>query len=388
MGRAAKRQIGGCTVEERDQIDITYDFRTDAHGRDPDRYSPTLRRYHKLLWSKPLPCGEVLDLSDTSRGHYLLHRSDERGEFSLSSDAVVASYKYVPMVKQEEEALREFLSIAYTMGGMMLWPGRQVDGKWTINQARGCRRRVRDRFDLTVECIRRYYLDEWSPLSEDFARYAGFLGLFVDFRGFVEFFLLQDAVTVDCDAVIFSAPFDDFATSPIPKTMEEYREYRQRAIAFIEARNRRILRWCSEDRAGRAAQGSKSVPGAVPLQTPPAGVRSTLEDVLELAGQYGTRKALEQVMAVAARKGLPVRPFKTCLMITPPSNRTRCLFTIWAEPGKGGLSAYVAIEGFTMFFPLERAVVEGRLGPDGWRTLDKAQFDDLLGAIEGLNLGS
>ena len=24
-------------------------------GKDPDKYSPTLRRYHKLLWSKPLP---------------------------------------------------------------------------------------------------------------------------------------------------------------------------------------------------------------------------------------------------------------------------------------------------------------------------------------------
>ena len=230
-------------MDAREQIDIDFDFRTDTpEGKDPDACSKTLRDYHKFLLSKPLPCGEILDLDDTTRGHYLLHRSDERGEFSLSSDAVVASFRYLPMVQDEPEQLKEFMYIGYTMGGMMLWPGNRVDGKMTINGERGFNRKIRDRFDLTVECIRRHYLGEWSPLAEVLARYADFFGLFRDFRGFIEYFLLQDAVTVDCDAVIFSAPFDDFAASPIPQTIDEYLEYRQRAITFIEARNRRILR--------------------------------------------------------------------------------------------------------------------------------------------------
>ena len=123
--------------------------------------------------------------------------------------------------------------------------GAQIDGKMTINGARGCHPRIRDRFDLTVEFIRRHYLEEDSPLRAVLKRYADFFELFVDFRGFVEFFLLQDAVTVECDAVIFSAPLGDFGTSSaVPQTMEEYREYRQRAIAFIEARNRRIAEYC------------------------------------------------------------------------------------------------------------------------------------------------
>ena len=248
-------------MDERERIDITYDFRTDTPpGKDTDRYSPTLRKYHRLLWSKPLPCGEVLDLDDTAHGHYLLHRSDELGEFSLSSDSVVPSFRYVPMVQEEAEELREFLYIGYTMGGMMLWPGNKVDHKMTINGARGCHPRIKDRFDLTLECIRRHYLDEWSPLRDVLGRYADFFKLFVDLRGFVEFFLLQDAVTVDCDAVIFSAPFEDFTTPPIPQTMEDYREYRQRAITSIEARNRRILRSCSEDHSPRLTEGANSVP--------------------------------------------------------------------------------------------------------------------------------
>ena len=41
-------------------IDITFDFRTDSKGRDPDTYSPTLNAYHRALWSKELPNGEVM----------------------------------------------------------------------------------------------------------------------------------------------------------------------------------------------------------------------------------------------------------------------------------------------------------------------------------------
>ena len=43
-------------------IDITFDFRSDARGKDPDAYSPTLNAYHRILWSKELPNGEVMEL--------------------------------------------------------------------------------------------------------------------------------------------------------------------------------------------------------------------------------------------------------------------------------------------------------------------------------------
>ncbi len=46
-------------------IDTSFDVRLDTpEGKDPDSYSPTLRRYHQLLWSKELPCGAKLELDD------------------------------------------------------------------------------------------------------------------------------------------------------------------------------------------------------------------------------------------------------------------------------------------------------------------------------------
>ena len=223
-------------------IDIAFDFRSDTPpGKDPDTFSPTLRRYHQLLWSKSLPSGEVFELDATGPPYYLHHRS-ELGEFLLSSDAVVPTFSWLArMVDQIPEVEREeFKRIGYTIGGMMVFPANKVDRKMTINGARGCHPRIRDRFDLTVECIRRHYLEEPSPLSDTLARYADFFGLFEDFSGYVDFFHLQDLVE-DASTVKFFTPFADFNASPLPRTADAYLEYRQHAIEFIESRNRRIV---------------------------------------------------------------------------------------------------------------------------------------------------
>lgn len=229
-------------------IDIAFDFRSDTPpGKDPDARSPTLRRYHKMLWSKPLPSGVVFELHDTTPGVYLHHRS-EVGEFFLASDAVVPSFSRSSRIGHIIEAipaeeLSAFNSIGYTMGGMMLFPGNRIGRKNTINGARGFHPQIKDRFDLTVECIRLYYRNEPSPLSETLGRYADFFALFGDFRGYVQFFLLQDLVTEDGSAVRFFLPFQGFAPWPLPGSVAEYLAYRQSAMAFIEARNRRILEW-------------------------------------------------------------------------------------------------------------------------------------------------
>ena len=73
-------------------IDTNFAFYSDTPtGKDPDSYSPTLRRYHKILWSKPLPNGLRFDLTDRTPKVYLHHQS-ELGELFLSSDAIAHSY--------------------------------------------------------------------------------------------------------------------------------------------------------------------------------------------------------------------------------------------------------------------------------------------------------
>lgn len=229
------------------QIDTSFDFRTDSRGRDPDRYSPTLRRYHQLLWSKPLPNGTVFDLDVTTPGEYLHHRS-ELGEFFLSSDAIIPTYDYWESMRPVIDLLDEgevdaFVAIGYTMGGMIVFPGNRVDRKPTVNGARGLSRTIADRFDLTLECIRRHYSGEESPLGATLGRYADFFALFGDFLGYVDFFLLDDLVDSGSSAVQFFLPFDEFTTPSVPWDVSSYREYRDRSVEFVQARNRRIDDW-------------------------------------------------------------------------------------------------------------------------------------------------
>src|SRR5262245_29413319 len=187
-------------------IDVAFDVRSDTPtGKDPDWHSPTLRGYHRRLWSKPLPSGVMFDLVDTARGVYLYHRSG-MGEFFLTSDAVIPTFirehrmsRIINQIPNEEHDA--FNRLGYTIGGMMIFPGNKIGRRMTINSARGFHPRIKDRFDLTVECIRRHYLHEESPLSTTLARYADFFSLFGDFRGYVEFFLLHDLVSDDCSAV-------------------------------------------------------------------------------------------------------------------------------------------------------------------------------------------
>ena len=135
----------------------------------------------------------------------------------------------------------------YTIGGSIVFPAQRVDGKRTINVVRAFHPRIRDRFHLTVECIRRHYLEEHSPLGDVLARYEDFFGLFGDFSGYVEFSHLQDLVTDDSSAVRFFMPFEDFRGSPLPGTLDAYLEYHQRATQFMEARERRIAAYVSEN---------------------------------------------------------------------------------------------------------------------------------------------
>lgn len=227
-------------------IDANFDFRSDTPPeRDPDKYSPTLRRYHQHLWSKPLPSGERFELLQSSGGGYLYHRSS-LGEFHLASDGIIHSYlptkRMAEVINQVPSQTSAALQdLGFTIGGFIIFPGNRVDNKMTINGARGCHRKIEDRFDLTLECIRRHYGNTESPLSETLKRYSDFFEIFRDFKGYTEFFLLQDLVTECGNGVRFFLPFDNFQRSAFPTDAREYAAYAKCATDFLNARNARMV---------------------------------------------------------------------------------------------------------------------------------------------------
>ena len=167
-------------------IDVNFDFRIDINynGSDVDKYSHTLKQYHKILWSKPLPDGRHLNLDD-SRENFYLHAQVGTQEFFLSSDSFSHTYSRWKRTKHIIEKIprneiEEFLDIAYTIGGYIIFPSNKVNNLPSINQERGTNSLICDRFDLTLECIRRYYNNEESPLFETLKRYNDFFQLFIN----------------------------------------------------------------------------------------------------------------------------------------------------------------------------------------------------------------
>lgn len=223
-------------------IDTNFNVYSDAGGRDPDSSSPTLRKYHKLLWSKSLPNGKDFQLHDDKRGAYLYHRSG-LGEFFLGSDAITHSYKNHKrkywLTRQISNEVDELFDLGSTIGAYIVFPNNRIDGNHTINQSRGVNSLIDDRFDLTLECIRLFYIGKESPLYDVLLRYKNFFDLFEDFIGFIHFFLLEDLIDEN-NNIGFYLPFDDFKTRPTFSDVDEYLLYKKRVMSFIKARNKRI----------------------------------------------------------------------------------------------------------------------------------------------------
>ncbi len=229
-------------------IDITFNVYTDSGGKDPDSHSPTLKKYHRLLWSKPLPSGKTFNLSETEVNSYLTHKSEE-GTFSLSSDSISNSYRdkkaLATIIKDLSKEVEEFRSIGSTIGGYILFPSKKIDGKMTINGARGFNQKIADRFDLTLECIRLHYMGKSSPLEEVLNQNSAFFKLFENFPEYVEFFLLQDLVSPEYDYIkFFTSIKNPFGQSPLPKDKNEFLHYMENSMQFTARRNVRIERWC------------------------------------------------------------------------------------------------------------------------------------------------
>ena len=238
-------------------IDVSFDFTSDSPNywdhywdnnggmgsgnSDPDSASKTLQKYHQLLWSKALPNGEYMDLCCGTGPHYLTWK-----DFRFGSDSIIVSFRYQKnreLIESVAKALpdyrafvEEYVHKSYTIGGMMIFPKHSG----SINQRRGTHQLICDRWDLTLECIRRFFLGEDSPLYPTLQRDKEFFNLFVDFKGFVDYFFLQDCVSSDYSKVKIWLGKGDFSEYPLPKTVDQYLSWIDSEMEFLRKRNRRI----------------------------------------------------------------------------------------------------------------------------------------------------
>ncbi|MFK5636201.1 DUF6994 family protein, partial [Ornithinimicrobium sp. LYQ103] len=179
-------------------IDPDLDFASYyGDGGDPDQTCERLYRWHQALSSRQVEGVGPFEIEVTYDYAYayaygLRLRTADGATFRLGSDGIIPTWstsgwtsRFTPdLVAEIEQDTDDFFRIASTIGGYVLFP-RNGEGQTgqTINQARGVHRQIADRFDLTLECIRRHYLDPRmdSPLADRLNYYRDFFALFRDF---------------------------------------------------------------------------------------------------------------------------------------------------------------------------------------------------------------
>lgn len=143
------------------------------------------------------------------------------------------AYKTIPT------HVNELFDTGSTIGAYTIFPNNRINGNHTINQARGVNSLIDDRFDLTLECIRLFYMRQKSPLYDTLMRYKTFFDLFDNFIGYITFFLLQDLIDEN-NKIRFYLPFNEFNTPPMFSNVDEYLTYKKGVMDFIKSRNTRI----------------------------------------------------------------------------------------------------------------------------------------------------
>lgn len=173
----------------------------------------------------------------------------------MGSDAITHSYKNHKrkqwLTEQILDEVNELFDTGSTIGAYIVFPNNRIDSKHTINQARGVNSLIDDRFDLTLECIRLFYIGKESPLYSTLLRYKKFFDLFGDFMGYITFFLLSDLVDEN-NNIKFYLPFDGFKTNPTFFDISQYILYKEGVVDFIKSRNKRIENYIKLKQVGCA----------------------------------------------------------------------------------------------------------------------------------------
>ena len=182
------------------------------------------------------------------------------------SDA--ANLRHKPDKEQATDIFKNFiwcyLQKANTIGGFVLFPRHPS----SINSMRGCNSKIRDRFDLTLECIRRAYQEnifdneEINPLLGISSEDKKFFRMFGSFENYAKFFCLDESYddkhnwvneTGQVLNLFDNQPLDnwDFNKSEVLPTADNWWTFYRNIMDRLEARNKQIeelLREkCSED---------------------------------------------------------------------------------------------------------------------------------------------
>ena len=123
------------------------------------------------------------------------------------------------------------------------------------------------------------------------------------------------------------------------------------------------------------------------VETKPIARRpgKSLEDICLLADNLGFGSDFRAIIEVAQRHSLFPRPYRRSVMLTPPENRTRMLFTIGASRSQRSLKIVASPEAFSEFYTISEEQAKNYLEEyTDWKWLDSKGVNKFIDALNAL----
>ena len=144
-----------------------------------------------------------------------------------------------------KEFIWYYLQYSNTIGGFMLFPRHDC----SINQLRGMSDKIQDRFDLTLECIRRMYENDFftgnNPLFDISEKDKEFFKMFGSFDNYAKFFCLDESWVIKGNVLSLmnneSLDNYDFSKEPLPNA-DQWWTFYDNIMNRLDARNEQIKR--------------------------------------------------------------------------------------------------------------------------------------------------
>lgn len=231
-------------------IDIDYDYRNDSNF-DPDTDSKKLKETQISIYKKALPCDKNICFNlELTEDNYLLYN-----DMRLGSDTITQIYSewhrnyyisnLLSKVKERMGSINFeeiFAKATQTIGGHIIFPSKR---EISINTHRKNPKELRDRFDLTLECIRRFYEEKnsFNPLDSILSKNSDFFALFKNFKSYIDFFYLNPLIDENYKIKCFiSRNTEDlkngrFPEDGFPADEQEWFELYINQLIFVAKRN-------------------------------------------------------------------------------------------------------------------------------------------------------
>jgi len=161
-------------------------------------------------------------------------------DMRFGCDSIGNAWFYESSLDKKEH--KKYLKLMNTIGGKIIFPKHKKIGIQTINTMRGLNSKIKDRFDLTLECIRLYYQNKENPLKDILVENSEFFDKFKDkngengFENYIEFFFLDECLVDNNGNIKFF--IEEKFENPIPDNKKQ--ELYLKTSEFIKNRNKKI----------------------------------------------------------------------------------------------------------------------------------------------------